>query len=645
MKISNMFLVMICLLVAFNAQSQIQTTIASLRTITASTTEPYFITDAGREGVFYYDATDRSTADNGGTVIVNQGSKRYKRLYTGSVDVRWFGGKGDYNGRTGTDNTAAINAAIDAARKFETVIIPAGQWRIYSNITLPLTTVKKIRFEIHGDIYFSKGSGFIIEGAYQDFRSYGLISGMNSGATTEAEYAAYTGTGIYLKNAVNCYIEVNEIKDFKYGIHMLGDGSGPRAGCQYNNVYFNAIHFNHTQIRIEVSGSNTPSWNNASYWYGGQLGRGKTGIFGKGGWYGVTFVREEGSKGALLSGHMLYNIGFEGTEKGIVMGGTEYTSFTNIRIEPLSTRIPFDLDPQTAISTKFIGAAYIDDSFFATNRQGNNTIITGTPIWSGAVNSKAYMGSEAVSSATPNKLLVTTNKYTHTNFVVNKVNDLISQTGQFPTVQAMMYRLNGTIRSVGYKKTFFHAKTSTAGSPLTLPPNIGMVRVETNQAKVFKIDSGDLVLNGEEFLVEYLSPQYPISFVRSNSDAVLIPASQFPSGGTYRCVWIDGVFRVSKIGAEYKIVTQDGPNWTVADGTETHYVNYQWAIATVTLPPASSWPGRTIVIKNLQAGKNVQIVGISASDESILQGRGAITVKSDGKTWNVISVYKRNITY
>src|SRR5687768_4117905 len=81
--------------------SQIQTTIATLRTIAASTTTPYFITDQGREGIFYYDPKDLTSADNGGTVIVN-GSKRYKRMYSGPLDVRWFGMKADWNGSAGS---------------------------------------------------------------------------------------------------------------------------------------------------------------------------------------------------------------------------------------------------------------------------------------------------------------------------------------------------------------------------------------------------------------------------------------------------------------------------------------------------------------------------------------------------------------
>lgn len=648
MKFSTLFIAFTCLFASATSFSQISISAASLRTVApASTTQPYMITDAGREGIFYYDPRDLSTPDNGGTVIVN-GTKRFKRMYSGSIDIRWFGAKGDYNSNGGTDNYAAVTAAINSARKFETVMIPDGQYYISGSVALPLTTVKKVRLEIFGDVYFRKGYGFIVEGAYQDFRSYGMICGLNTGATTEAAYAAYVGTGVFLKNAVNCNIEINEIKDFKYGIHLSGDKSGGTGvGCQYNKIHFNSIHHNYVQIKISTAGATTGgNWNNSSFFYGGQLGRGIPNVtFGQGGWYGISFVKDPSSN-ALdpMNGHVFNDIGYEGLEKAVILTYANNNSFMGGRIEPFGVRVAFDIDPNS-MNNKIIGVSALDENLIAPGRVGNNTIINGTPIWGGSSTSKQFMGSEAAASSTPNKLLVTTSKFNYTNFMVNKIHDLISQTGQYPTLQAMVYRLNGVVRSVPFKKTFFYAKTSTAGSPLVLPPNIGLVRVETNQAKVFKIDTGDLAMYGEEFIVEYMTPQYPISFVRSDNGALLIPATQFNSGGTYRCLWADGVFKVSKLGAEYKTVTQDGPNWTVADGTETHYVNYQWATATVTLPPAAAWPGREIVIKNLQAGKNVQMVGVSGSDESIIQGRGAMTVKSDGSTWNVISVYKRNVTY
>src|SRR5688572_20836814 len=102
-----------------SAISQTTISIASLRSgTTLSTAVTYFINDQGKEGVFFYDAKDVTSADNGATVIVS-GSRRFKRNYSGPLDVRWFGMKGDYNGVAGTENSVAFKAAIAAAKKDE----------------------------------------------------------------------------------------------------------------------------------------------------------------------------------------------------------------------------------------------------------------------------------------------------------------------------------------------------------------------------------------------------------------------------------------------------------------------------------------------------------------------------------------------
>src|SRR5438128_2518774 len=92
-----------CVVLSSAVFSQTNISISLLRTTTVSTTSSYFVNDAGREGVFYYDAKDVTSADNGATVIVN-GTKRFKRLYSGPLDARWFGMKGDWNGVAGTEN-------------------------------------------------------------------------------------------------------------------------------------------------------------------------------------------------------------------------------------------------------------------------------------------------------------------------------------------------------------------------------------------------------------------------------------------------------------------------------------------------------------------------------------------------------------
>lgn len=61
-------------------------------------------------GVFYYDAGSSAT-DNGGTIIApTAGAGRWKRVYSGAVNVSWFGAQ-----RNGPDCTAAYQAAHDAS--------------------------------------------------------------------------------------------------------------------------------------------------------------------------------------------------------------------------------------------------------------------------------------------------------------------------------------------------------------------------------------------------------------------------------------------------------------------------------------------------------------------------------------------------
>lgn len=59
-------------------------------------------------GEFYFDASDTTSTDNIGTIIVTTGGARWKREYSGPVDVTWFGAIGD--GVT-SDSTAFQNAA------------------------------------------------------------------------------------------------------------------------------------------------------------------------------------------------------------------------------------------------------------------------------------------------------------------------------------------------------------------------------------------------------------------------------------------------------------------------------------------------------------------------------------------------------
>jgi hypothetical protein len=85
--------------------------IAALRAI--STADPvlylqgYYALGDGGQGMFVYNPGDTTSADNGGTIIVDAAGHRWYRDFSGPCSVRWFGAKGD----GATDDLAAIQAA------------------------------------------------------------------------------------------------------------------------------------------------------------------------------------------------------------------------------------------------------------------------------------------------------------------------------------------------------------------------------------------------------------------------------------------------------------------------------------------------------------------------------------------------------
>src|SRR6185436_16141972 len=89
-------------------------TMAALKALTSRphyiTLSGYYTSNDGGGGDFIWVAGDSSTA-NDGTVVTPTGSPagRYKRLYSGAIDLRWFGAKGDGS----TDDTTFIQLAFN----------------------------------------------------------------------------------------------------------------------------------------------------------------------------------------------------------------------------------------------------------------------------------------------------------------------------------------------------------------------------------------------------------------------------------------------------------------------------------------------------------------------------------------------------
>jgi hypothetical protein len=113
----------------------------------------------GGGGVFFWDPSS-SAADNGGTIIAptGGGTGRWRRLFSGPVNVRWFGA-----GLGAADDSAAIAAAINLALHNGavwtggTVYFPRGDYLIANPIYVGTTDslVQWVSLRLTGDGKFS----------------------------------------------------------------------------------------------------------------------------------------------------------------------------------------------------------------------------------------------------------------------------------------------------------------------------------------------------------------------------------------------------------------------------------------------------------------------------------------------------------
>jgi len=129
-------------------------------------------------GVFYFDASDTTTADNNATVIVTAGGARWKRDIEGEVSVEMFGSIPDWDGATGTDNTTTLQAAIDYAIANSSKLKVSGRY-MHSGLVAaaPIDGFELSGYTWEDELYNSDTSGghaIHISSSDQDIRAYGV---------------------------------------------------------------------------------------------------------------------------------------------------------------------------------------------------------------------------------------------------------------------------------------------------------------------------------------------------------------------------------------------------------------------------------------------------------------------------------------
>jgi len=164
------------------------------------------LTEAGREGRFVFDSSNLSakvTADTAQGIYVAPASDTtgatgaWVRKFSGAVNVKWFGAKGDSNdtASTGTDDTAAIQAAMDFiyAVGGGTLYFPEGYYKHSAYLTIKANTA--------------------LTGAGRT--STKLVSAYAGTAGATAGETVRNGSAIYSDNPINgnnpIYIEISYI--------------------------------------------------------------------------------------------------------------------------------------------------------------------------------------------------------------------------------------------------------------------------------------------------------------------------------------------------------------------------------------------------------------------------------------------------
>ncbi|QBQ99261.1 glycosyl hydrolase family 28-related protein [Paraburkholderia pallida] len=217
-------------------------TIAALRLIPKNTFPAVSVTGYYKEGdggggVYWYNASDISSADNGGTIIEAADGGRWYLSATGTISVKQFGATG--NGTT--DDTASIQAALTALGAGASLYVPPGTYLLSSTLTGlsnqqilgagPNQTIFQ-RTGNYGDtLYIATANAARVSGIwFQQSPSY------TAGETTLPNLAT-SGAQIHLVGAQQALIENCWAWRLVYGVHLDGCTLTTIRNCWIQGVW------------------------------------------------------------------------------------------------------------------------------------------------------------------------------------------------------------------------------------------------------------------------------------------------------------------------------------------------------------------------------------------------------------------------
>lgn len=300
----------------------IVTTIAELRANTAPSADViYYVVDTAQEGYFEYVASDTTTPDNTGTVLVSSSGARFFRIVeNGVLNVKWFGAKGDSvpNGAAGTDDTAAIAAAVAALGIGQTLFFPQGHYRTTSMITVG----KTVTLASDDATIVADHDGICLQFLPASRSNFGdsetVRLNVNLSFLKRTPNYSLSSVAVKIVNSYYGRYTFAKIKGFTTGILMTADTiNGQAKGTAYNAFYPGRIE--NCQTGLEMVNTAT-GWVNGNSFYGGSFG----GLAST----GAVHIYINGSAIGYLNNNKFYNQLLEGHHDiGIKVRGSANNSF------------------------------------------------------------------------------------------------------------------------------------------------------------------------------------------------------------------------------------------------------------------------------------------------------------------------------